>query len=1139
MRVVSRVREAFGVELPVRTLFERPTVEGLAALVEERLRDGGRARAPRLVRAERAGPQPLSFAQERLWFLDQLEPGSSQYNMNGTAAVRLTGRLDAAAMERALNEAVARHDVLRTTFQMTGDGPVQVVSPSLALKLAVEDLSHTEREWREAEARRQALAEAQKPFDLARGPLVRARLLRLAEDEHVLLLNVHHIVSDGWSTGVLAREVAAAYEAFAAGAESPLPPLPAQYSDFVAWQRGWLQGEALEEQLSYWREKLAGAPPVLELPTDRPRPAVQTFRGAKEPLTISPELAGQLRARGREQGATLFMTLLAAFQTLLSRYSRQDEVVVGSPVAGRTLPEVEPLIGLFASTLVLRTSLKGDPTFAQLLARVRETTLEAYAHQDLPFEKLVEELKPARDLSRNPLFQTMLVFQSVADGDLKFSTLGVEPLEVDAGVSRFDLLLNVTEAGGGLKGFLEYNTDLFEPATVRRMLGHFHTLLAAVAVRTDARLSGLPLLTESERRQLEAWNETARDFGGETTLAEMFEAQAAATPDAVAVVFGDERLSYRELGRRADLLARRLRSLGVGPDVLVGVCMERSVEMAVAVLGVIKSGGAYAPLDPTYPRERLAFMLEDTRTPALLTQTRLVAGLPPHGAQVLCLDAGWGAGVEEENDAAGAALIPSSGENLTYVIYTSGSTGRPKGVALPQRALVNLIRWHNSELVGGAPTLQFASLSFDVSFLEMFAAWASGGALHVISKELRQDVAALSKYLLERRVEKAILPVIVLQQLAEDYTAARDLDCRLREVITTGEQMQVTPPVVELFRRLKGCALHNHYGPSESHVVTAYTLAGEPGGWEKYPSIGRPVANTAIRLLDAHLNPAPVGVAGELYIAGVNLARGYLARPALTAERFVPDPFAREPGARLYRTGDLARYRPDGNIEYLGRMDHQVKIRGFRVEPGEVEAALSAHPSVRELCVVVREDAPGEKRLVAYVACDPSETPTTSDLFNFLKAKLPEYMTPSAFVLLDELPLTPNGKVDRRALPAPAQTRPELAEQFVAPRTPAEEVVAGIFAAVLDLRAVGVRDNFFELGGHSLLATRVVARVKDSFRTDLPLRAVFQTPTVEGLVAALAEAWGEREIVEEIARTTLYVQQLSEEEVRSALSVEP
>jgi amino acid adenylation domain-containing protein len=865
---------------------------------------------------------------------------------------------------------------------------------------------------------------------------------------------------------------------------------------------------------------------------------LQTYRGAKEPFALSPELAGRLRARGREHSATLFMTLLAAFQTLLSRYSRQDDVVVGSPVAGRALPEVEPLIGLFASTLVLRTSLKGDPTFAQLLGRVRETTLEAYAHQDLPFEKLVEELRPARDLSRNPLFQAMLVFQSVADGDLKFSTLGVEPLEVDTGVSRFDLLLNATEAGGGLRGFLEYNTDLFEPATVRRMLGHFRMLLEAVAERPDARLSELPMLTEAERRRLEGWNATGEDFGPETTLAEMFEAQAARTPDAFALVFGDERLSYRELDRRANRLARLLRDLGVGPDVLVGVCMERSVEMVVGVLGILKAGGAYVPLDPTYPQERLAFMLADTRTPALLTQTRLVGGLPRHEAQVVCLDEGWG---EEggEDDGDDVKFRPSSGENLTYVIYTSGSTGRPKGVALPQRALVNLIRWHLSELIGGARTLQFASLSFDVSFLELFAAWCSGGALHVISKETRQDVSALSKYLLEERIEKAILPVIVLQQLAEDYGARRDFACDLREVITTGEQMQITPPVVELFRLLDGCALHNHYGPSESHVVTAYTLGGEPGSWEKYPSIGRPVANTAIRLLDEHLNPVPVGVAGELYIAGRNLARGYLARPGLTAEKFVPDPFARKPGERLYRTGDLARYRPDGNIEYLGRMDHQVKIRGFRVEPGEVEAALSAHPSVRELCVTVREDAPGEKRLVAYLACDPLDTPTVSGLFDFLRSKLPEYLIPAAFVLLDELPLTPNGKVDRRALPAPAQTRPELSQEFVAPRTPAEELVAEIFADVLDLKGVGVRDNFFELGGHSLLATRVVSRVKDTFRTDVPLRAIFQKPTVEGLVGAVAEAWGERELVEEIARTTRYVQQLSEDEVRSALSAEP
>ena len=1136
-RVISRLREAFRVEVPVRELFEWPTVAGLATRIEAGMKESRGLLAPPITRAERGGEVPLSYAQQRLWFLDQLEPGNPFYNV--PTAVRLSGELDLAALENAFNEILRRHETLRTTFHVSDGRPSQVIVPSLTIELPVVELAAAPEPELEREVMRLALEEARRPFDLQRGPLLRATLLRLGETEHVALVTMHHIVSDGWSMGVLVRDMLALYEAFSAGRTSPLPALPIQYADFTLWQREWLRGEALENQLAYWRRQLAGAPAVLELPTDMPRQALQTFQGDRQPFTLPRGLADELRALSRREGGTTFMALLAIFKTLLYRYSRQEDILVGVPVAGRRQGVTEGLIGFFVNTLVLRTSLSGEPSFAELLRRVRESALDAYTHQDVPFEKLVEELQPERNLSHQPLFQVMFVFQEGSEPVAEAAGLRIRQVEVDTGSARFDLLLNLVETEHGVTGYLEYNTALFHADTVTRMLGHFGKLIEGVVARPEMSILELPILQESERRQLLEWNDTARDFsetyGRVECVHRMFEAQAARTPDAPAVVFGEDRLTYRQLNERANRLAHYLIARGVGPDVAVGLALERSSEMVVGVLGVLKAGGCYVPLDPAYPRERLVLMLEEARLALLVTEQSLADAFPPHGARVIRLDADAELIARES---AGNPDVVVHADNLVYTIFTSGSTGRPKAVAAPHRFITNLTQWHNSTMCAGARTLQFASLSFDVSLYEIFICLASGGVLYVIPEALRRDTRALSKYLLDNRVEKAILPVGVLQQLAEEYVALPALDHGFRELTSAGEQMRVTPQVVKLFERLGDCALLNNYGPSETHVVAAAIIDGSPETWKMHPPMGRPVANTQIHVLDPRLRQVPVGVAGEIYIGGVALARGYSNRPDLTAERFLPDPFSRAPGGRMYKTGDLSRLLPDGQVEYLGRIDHQVKIRGFRVELGEIEVALAAHPAVRELVVVAREDVPGDKRLVAYVVPEDGQRVTAPELRGLLRDKLPDYMVPSAFVMLDEFPLNPNRKIDRRALPAPDRERPDVETAFVAPRTAAEELVAEIWAGVLGLKQVGARDNFFDLGGHSMLATQVVSRIRATFRVDLQLRSLFQQPTVAGLVRELGKLWGADEIVEEIAQTLKTVDGLTADEVRDILATE-
>jgi amino acid adenylation domain-containing protein len=837
------------------------------------------------------------------------------------------------------------------------------------------------------------------------------------------------------------------------------------------------------------------------------------------------------------------MTLLAAFQTLLYRYSGQEDIVVGSPIANRNRAEIEGLIGFFVNTLVLRTNFDGNPTFKELLARVREMALGAYAHQDLPFEKLVEELQPQRSLSHSPLFQVMFVLQNAPSTALKFEGLSVSPVRVGGNTAKFDLTLSMHEAVEGLRGSLEYNTDLFDDATITRMLDNFQVLVQGIVANPEQRLSNLPLLTEAEKRRLLVeWNDTKADYPRDLCIHELFEAQVERSPEAVAVVFpaagsgpGEaHQLSYRELNQRANQLGRCLKKLGVGPETLVGICMERSLEMVVGLLGILKAGAAYVPLDPEYPKERLRFMLEDTKARELLTQERLITYLPEASARVVCLDRDWEGIAHESDDNLNNGSTP---ENLAYVMYTSGSTGNPKGVAISHYSLCNLLSWqlHNFANPIQARTLQFASLSFDVSFQEIFATWCSGGTLVLIPEELRRDPVGLLHCLQDQSVERLLLPFIALQQLAEIADQGGAATASLREIITAGEQLRITPPIVTLFTRLSDCKLRNQYGPSESHVVSAFTPAGSPSSWPQLPPIGQPIANTKIYILDPYQECVPIGVIGELCISGDGLTRGYLHRPELTAEKFIPNPFSEEPGARLYKTGDLARYLPDGNIEFLGRLDHQVKIRGFRVELEEVETVLAQHPKVREAVVLAREDTPGDKRLVAYVVPRQEPAPTINELRSFLKEKLPEYMIPSAFVLLDALPLTPNGKIDRNALPVPDHNRPELEVNFVAPRTPLEEIIAEIWAEVLKVEKVGIHDNFFDLGGHSLLATQVMSRLREALRVDLPLRALFEAPTIVELAFRIEHSESGNDEFEELVRHLAEVESLSQNEIERQL----
>jgi amino acid adenylation domain-containing protein len=1118
-RLVSRVREAFGVELPLLAVFETPTVAGLAGLAERELARGPgshqAALPPPLISVERSGPLPLSFAQERLWFLDQLEPGSAAYNI--PLALRLTGALNVWALAASLAAILRRHEALRTLFRPGAQGPQQVVSPPRPAELPLLSLEALPEDLKPGVVARLAGEEAERPFDLARGPLTRGLAIRVGADSHLLMLNFHHIVTDGWSLGVLVREIAESYTALLAGRAPRLPDLAIQYADYAIWQRRWLAGEPLARQVSWWQERLAGAPEVIELPTDRPRPPFAGSAGRMVSLDLSPAVADGVQELARESAVTPFMVLLALFAVLLQKITGNGDLVVGSPIANRQRLETEGLIGLFVNSLALRVEIAEPSTFGELLASVRATTLGAYAHQDLPFEMVVEALAPTRSLGHTPLFQVMLALQNTPVSALELRGLHLAPFPLGGGRAKFDLTLNLVPGVSRMAGTLEYRVDLFDRSTVERLAGGFERLLTAAVSLPRAMIvaampvADLPLLSAAERHQvLREWNEaTSASSGGAPLVAELFAGQVLRRPDAIALAARGWQLSYGELAARSRRLARRLRALGVGPDVRVGIAIGASPRRIEAILAVVQAAGAYVSLDPDYPEERLAYALADAATPVLLTERALLARSPAIAAKstatVICLD---DAGEEEsaENSALQSALserpAPASAgaDHLAYVIYTSGSTGRPKGVEISHRGLANLVRWHRERYSVGPEdrSTLVASPGFDASVLEMWPYLASGASLYQVEAETRLSPETMLGVWAEAGVTLSFLPTPLAEAVLEAGASAAS-GTPLRILFTGGDRLYRRPDAGAPF------FLENHYGPTEYSVVsTVQSVVEEAGG---APPIGRPVASTRLAVVGLRGELVPAGVAGELYVGGAGLARGYLGRPDLTAERFVPDPLAAagEPGARFYRTGDLVRWLADGSLEFLGRTDHQVKIRGFRIEMGEIEAVLAQHPEILQAAVLLRVDRPGDRRLVAYVV---PRLPgglsglSAADLRSHLKARLPDFMLPSSFVLLPELPLTPNGKVDRRALPAPELRQGE--EERVAPRTPAEELLVDLWAGLLGVEQVGIHENFFELGGHSLLATRVVSRVREVFGVEIPVRALFDSPTVAGLADLLA-----------------------------------
>jgi amino acid adenylation domain-containing protein len=1066
-------------------------------------------------RAAKPRSHPLSFAQQRLWFLDQIEPQSTAYHV--WSALRVTGAFSARLLGAALAEIVRRHKTLRTTFDRVDGQPVQMVAPTAEPALTVLDLTGLPPAMREAEVRRASQSAGHTPFDLARGPLLRTWLLRLAPSEAIVLVVMHHIISDGWSLGVLVKELGALYEAFAAGHPSPLPPLPLQYVDFVAWQRSRLTGEALETLTAWWKKSLAGAPMVLELPTDRPRPPVQRYRGAGLHIAWPAELRAALAGLARRQGATLFMVLLAGFQALLQRHTGQDDLCVGTPVAGRNRQELEPLIGFFSNILVLRGDLTGDPPFRELVARARETALGAVAHQDIPFEKLVEVLQPPRDTSRTPLFQVSFALQNVPDPTIELPDLTLVPDRNERESAKFDLTVELAEDGDILRGVAEYDRDLFDGITVERLVDRFARLLAGAAVDPECRLGGLPLLAESEQSELlAAWEAPAP--APSLILPELFEQQAKRTPAGEAVSAGGTHLSYRDLDERADRLAHHLRELGIGPEARVAVALERTADLPVALLAVLKAGGAYVPLDPGYPRERLKLILEDARAAALITTEPLLAGplagLASLPEQVVLLDSPGDViltrGTSGRIWAGGAFLPPDPSarnspqddvridpDHPAYVLFTSGSTGRPKGVVVPHRALANFLlsMRHKPGFQPGDRLLAVTSLSFDIAALEIFLPLITGGCVEIAGRAEAADGAWLAARLARSPTVTALQATPATWRMLVE--AGWQGDGQI-QALCGGEALP--RPLASALAARAG-EVWNLYGPTETTVWSSVRRveAGDEDAAGPVP-LGRPIAATRLRVLDRGLRQAPAGTPGELCIGGDGVARGYLGRPDLTAERFVPDPFA-GPGERLYRTGDLVRiFR--GDLEYLGRLDHQVKIRGFRIELGDIEAALLRHPAVSQAVVVA---APGprqeaDRRLVAYVVASGGRETLREEIREALRQSLPEPLIPSAWVFLPAFPLTPNGKVDRKALPPPEPPAPIV---WVAPRSSLERTVAELWQEILGAERVGLHDNFFDLGGHSLLMAQVQARLQERLSREVSMVDLLSHATVERLARFL------------------------------------
>jgi len=1132
-QVLARIRGAFEVELPLKEFFASPVISDLALLIEREKMRARQLSAPPLKRVKRPDRIPLSFSQQRLWFLDQLAPGLPNYNL--PSALRLKGNLNVEALERAIRMIISRHESLRTTFKHEKGEAYQQIEEEFSFNLPIEDLSDLPESEREAKALQIARSEAAAPFNLETGPLFRVKLLKMDENEHIILFTMHHIISDGWSMGVLVNEFTSVYDKLVKGESVELPEPPIQYSDYAVWQREWLKDEALKDLINFWEQELGKNPPPLELPTDKPRPAMQTFNGKTLQMQLPKNLSEQLAAFSQKEGVTLFMTLLAAFQTLLHRYTGQNQILVGSPIANRPYTELESLIGFFVNTLIFKADFSQSEDFRSLLKQVRERTLKAYAHQALPFEHLVDALQPERDMSHSPLFQVAFILQNVPFEKLELTDLSVSPLSVENTTSKYDLTVNAVETPEGLILYFEYNTDLFEEETVRRWQKHFRILLEKILQKPKTNIHQIDFLPGEEKQKLlTEWNATKQTFPDGKTVHGVFYEQVLRNPDRPAVVMNGQTLSYLELDRKANQLANFLVKKGLRVDNIAGISMERHPDMVISILGILKAGGAFLNIDPAYPKERVEYMISDSGIDFLLSHSNVAENLPVDQTNIFCLDTLWEE-ISAESDKAPEIAVESA--NLAYVIYTSGSTGKPKGTMLAHRGLCNLSAAQRQafNINEQSRILQFASLSFDASVWETVMALLNGAALVLTSQENLTTGQGLLNVLKEQKVTIVTLPPSVLA--VTPFEALPDL----KTIVTAGEKC--TTDLVK--RWAEGRQFVNAYGPTET-TVCASMYETSPAD-DREPPIGKPIPNFQLYVLDAHWQLLPIGIPGELCVGGVGLARGYLNRPDLTANAFIPNPFGDQPGERLYRTGDLVRCLPDGNIQFLGRIDHQIKFRGFRIELGEIEAVLTSHPLVRDAAVVLHEPEPGNQRLAAYYVSAQGEELNSAELKDFLRKQLPEYMVPSLFTRLDQMPLSPSGKVDRKALPKPELVRDALSGTFVAPRNEIEERLTQIAAELLHIDRVGVFDNFFELGGHSLLATRFIATVSDEFGVEIPLRRLFETPTVASIAEIILspEAQAKKGEIPQIERQERGEQdldallqqldQLSDEEVKELL----
>ena len=1095
-QLMSRINSAFHLSLAVRVLFDSPTVGEMTGAILTALATGGGLEIPPVRNVSRSEPLPLSYAQENLWLFEQLSPGTAAYNTARSG--RVFGRLNPIAVEETFNQLLARHESLRTSFIKIEGEPFQVINSHVPYSMPVVDLSGLSAEDRDTQALRISNEEAARPLDLGTAPVARAELLRLDAEDHVFVLTIHHIAYDLWSGGIILEEIESLYASSSRGEPTSLPDLPVQYADFAVWQREWLQGEVLDRQLSYWMQRLEGLSSMpMEIPTDKPRPAIESMRGSFEDTRISTDISDAVKSLARQEGVTEFIALLAVFQAMLHRYTGQDDLVAGSVIANRNRVELEGVVGFFDNTIVLRVDASGDPSFRGFLRRVRDVALGAYANQYLPFELLVKELQPERTTNRTPLIQALFVFLlNYPAMEREVAGLKVVPYRLQGGEAMFDLLLGIRESEKGLEGELHYNCDLFDAASIVRMCGHFSLLLESVVRNPDLRLSELPLLTGREQQQvLLEWNETRRPYGSRECMHYMFEDQAARTPDHVALVFENAQVSFAELNRLANQIGHFLRRRGVGSESRVGILAERSVEMVAGILGILKAGCAYVPLDPDYPPDRLAHMLEDGEAAVLLTAGAVQASASSQFTDTVSLNEQWISINRESGENLSAAV---SAENLAYVIYTSGSTGKPKGVAITHRSAVYFLNWAREVFDPGILNSMMASTSicFDLSIFELFLPLCFGGRVRLVKN-------ALSAMNPELRGEIALINTV--PSAIREILNSGSLDPAVSIVNLAGESLS-SELAERLYENSAIQDLYNLYGPSETTTYSTFTRIARRGTGAA--PIGKPIANTQTYVLDSSLNPLPPGLPGELYIGGEGLARGYLSRPEQTADRFVPDHFGLVNGGRMYRTGDRVRWSSTGDLEFFGRIDHQVKIRGYRIELGEIESVLSRHADVREAAVLAREAGDGDKRLVAYLTLKNGNTPGASELRAHVREKLPEYMVPAAFVIVDQFPRTPSGKLNRRALPAPEDGGLQESESYVPPRDEFELQLCRIWERLLGIQRVGIRDSFFDLGGHSLLGLQLMARVHKQFGRELPLAALLQSPTVETLAALLRSGEG-------------------------------